>query len=254
MLTTGHDPPQRGDGEATAPPRRAARGGREIQRRHPAVVPRASIATWTRSPRSNERMASAPTSARGRATATASARRRRAARARAASAELLEHDLQVAQREAGDRDSGAAGRAARRRAGSPARGSSRPARRSPAPRASPSRGSERQPAPSSAANGSRTTKSTNGASIASRPAAARVGARGDRDGGEQRRVERVRPDEVAARDERDREHEQHRREHLALGGRAVQRRLDRRDDFLVRACSQGGSRGHPRAGAITVEK
>ena len=41
---------------------------------------------------------------------------------------------------------------------------------------------------------------------------------------------------------------------LALGGRAVQRRLDRRDDLLLVGLLTGGSRGRRAGRAITVEK
>jgi hypothetical protein len=81
-------------------------------------------------------------------------------------------------------------------------------------------------------------------------------AGGDGDHGEQRHVHQVRPDHMTTRDERHGHDEQHRRQHLALRGRAVQRRLDGRLDLLVvRGPAHSRLPRPPRcAGRITVEK
>ena len=102
-------------------------------------------------------------------------------------------------------------------------------------------------------NGSSTMKAMNGISIAIRPASMlsrRAG--GDRHRGEQRGIDRVGPDELAARHERDGDDEEDRGQHLALGGRAVQRRLDGGGD-LVGAAHSRLPRPARAAGTITVD-
>ena len=196
-------------------PRRAAtRARRELQRRHPPVVA-------AREHRDVHALAAlerphgqrADRRARPRATATASARRRRAARARAASAAARRSTtLQVAQREAGDRDELARERrAARRRAGSPAPvvvQASTPVASTASVALATIPNASHQPSSATRTAARPRRARTAPRSPAARRASAATTRANDRDGQQQRGVDRVRPHELPARHQRDREHEQ----------------------------------------------
>ena len=190
--------------------------------------------------------------------ATASAGRRRAGRARAASAAARRaRPAGSAARSRRSRSACAARAAARRRAGCRPRGSSRRARRWRALRASPWPGS-RTPATAHPRRRTAARHEEHERRLDHEPAGQQRERRagGGRDRGEQRRVDEIWPNHMTTRDERHGHDEQHRGQHLALGGRAVQRRLDRRLDFLVvrRAAHSRLPRPWRRAGRITVEK
>ena len=221
-----------------ADPGQRRRGRRELQRRHPAVVAAGehrdvdALAALERADgeRAEPRVAARACHSQRGVVAALDAREPHPA-------QLVGDDLQVAQREAGDRD----------RAGAAARSRSAPRRISAAgvvqastpvastasvalatmPNASHS--------PSSATNGS-TSDEQHERHLDHQPAGEQRGRRAAKTAtaaAARRRPRTARP--VTARHERDRDDEQQRRQHLALGGSAVQRRLDGRDELLVGA-------------------
>jgi hypothetical protein len=151
--------------------------------------------------------------------------------------ELLEQHLQVAQREAGDRGQ-QPGRPEPLGAAQDLRRRGRPCEHAGREHGERRLGGDAEREPQPVADDKREQDHEEHERRLDRQAPGehrRRHASGDRHGREQRRVDRVRPHQMPAGDQRDGEDEQHGGEHLRLGRRAMKRRLDGRFDGVVPA-------------------